>query len=120
MPETDVTVETSETKLCDPEKTRVILSIQNTHDSAVIKITSHSGESATGTRIYPEDMIILHALVGDQTHKAWYAVSDTAGVTVNVHEVFGIIPDITPIPEKKEMNMLPFLALAGLAGVKRR
>ncbi len=90
MPERDVTVGTTEVEIAPYEQSRSKLVITNTHTSAIIKITSHQGESGTGIRLYPQTMMILQKIEGDECEKQHFAVSDTASTTVNVHEEYEV------------------------------
>lgn len=90
LPERDVVVGTTETELCPYEQSRSKLVITNTHSSAIIKVTSHQNESATGIRLYPQTMMILQRIEGDECEKQHFAVSDTASTTVNVHEEYEV------------------------------
>ena len=112
----DITIGTSESKIIDRNNKRTVLTIQNTHASAIIKISSINGKSSIGIRIYPKDMIILQAVDGDRPDLPYYAISDTATTIVNLSEEFGVRVT-TP---QGMSGALPLIAMAGLALSERR
>lgn len=90
MPEKDVTLTTAATEyeLVPYEVSRIILMITNTHSSAIIKVTTQKGESASGFRLYPRSIAVIQTVDGDKPEKRYFAQSDTNTTVVNIHEEF--------------------------------
>lgn len=104
--ERDLTVGTTELTLVEQEENRVVLTIINTHTTAIIRITKNSGESAKGTPIFSESGVSLLLVEGHETRAKYYVVSDTASTVVNISEEF----DAELVKRLKEISVrsIPF------------
>lgn len=89
MPSRDLIVGTTEIQLAEGRPNRVVLGIQNTHNTATIKFTDVKGNSGEGHRVFKESAIYLHRTDGDTPEKGHFVISDTVGTVVNIMETYG-------------------------------
>jgi len=99
LPTKAVSVGTSAVVLVEESRNRTAIIIANPDTAAILYISDESDKCSTsqGMPIFPQTYIMLSAFEGVNTEAKWWVISDTAGKTARVIELYGKSPqEIVP------------------------
>jgi len=99
LPTKAVSVGTSAVVLVEESRNRTAIIIANPDTAAILYISDESDKCSTsqGMPIFPGTYIMLSAFEGVNTEAKWWVISDTAGKTARVIELYGRSPqEIVP------------------------